>query len=951
MNSSVAVLLVSHDGGRWLPSVIDGIRGQRVAPEKVVTVDTGSRDDSVDLLTAAFGTVVTAPGATSFPAAVELGLEHVGDCEWVWILHDDSNPDPGALESLLAAAIDDPRAEILGPKLREWPSLRRLLELGITLSGTGRRETGLERGEYDQGQHDDVREVLAVNSAGMLVRRTVLNQLGGFDKQLPIFGNDIDFGWRAAQAGHRTIIVPQAVVFHAEAAHRGIRRTPITGRHTHYQERRAALYTLLANSPGRSLPFRVVRLAFGTLLRMLGFLLVRQVGQSLDELAALVSVYSSPRELRAARRTRRSEKVVDDKEVQHLLAPWWLPYRHGLDFVSDLAAAATNQAADVAERRRAVKLAETGAAPPRVVDEDDEEAVFTQESGLLVRFFTSPVALSVSLFVLLALIGAREAFGAVAGGALSPVPATAGDWWSLHVESWHPLGQGTAVPAPGYVLPLALAATLLGGSPGAAMSALLVLAVPFSLWGAWRFLRVLGRLVDRRGFARPLIAWGAVTYSLIPVVSGAWGEGRFGIVAVTALLPWLAHAALGFADPEPDRRWRAAWRCGLLLALGTAFAPLLFWFSLVLALVVVGAGFAIFPRLMRDRSVWGPPVAALASALVLLAPWWLPALLHGAGPGLLLDAGKLPMTEVGFRELVTGRLGDAGAPWWLGVLLGVLAAAALIPSRTRIPVLVCWIVAFVAALLAAGLALLEFALAAVDTGPGLGFVVVALQAAFLVAAVLGAHGLVGHGLPERPVARVIAFVVAAAALVVPAAGTVWFVGGGHSELQDHPDDGIPAYMVQRAELGPEHGILVVRGDVATGLSYSVLRDDGITVGEDEVAGLSAVDQSLDAAVSALVSGPDPEAVEALAREGIEYVVLPAPADGDVASVIDSTDGLSQASAENRSTRAWEVEPEQNPDALDGPRSWLRIGLLVLQGVGIVVILVLCAPTSSRRRSS
>ncbi len=248
VNSSVAVLLVSHDGARWLPSVIDGIRSQRVQADRVVAVDTGSRDESADLLAAAFGSVVSAPGSTSFPEAVALGLEHVGDCEWVWILHDDANPDPGALEALLAASIEHPRAEILGPKLREWPSLRRLLELGITISGTGRRETGLERGEYDQGQHDDVREVLAVNTAGMLVRRTVLNQLGGFDRQLPIFGNDIDFGWRAAQAGHRTIVVPQAVVFHAEAAHRGIRRTPITGRHTHYQERRAALYTLLANS-------------------------------------------------------------------------------------------------------------------------------------------------------------------------------------------------------------------------------------------------------------------------------------------------------------------------------------------------------------------------------------------------------------------------------------------------------------------------------------------------------------------------------------------------------------------------------------------------------------------------------------------------------------------------------------------------------------------------------
>ncbi len=67
-------------------------------------------------------------------------------------------------------------------------------------------------------------------------------------------------------------------------------------------------------------------------------------------------------------------------------------------------------------------------------------------------------------------------------------------------------------------------------------------------------------------------------------------------------------------------------------------------------------------------------------------------------------------------------------------------------------------------------------------------------------------------------------------------------------------------------------------------------------------------------------------------------------------MIDSTAGLSQASAEDRATRAWQVGPEQNPDAVDGPRSWLRIGLLVLQALAIVVVAVLCAPTSRRRAS-
>jgi len=953
VSPSVAVLLVSHDGGRWLPAVIDGIRTQTAPVDRVVAVDTSSRDESVDLLTEAFGEVVSLPGSTSFPAAVAAGLDHVGDAEWIWILHDDANPDPRALEKLLQATVDDPRAEILGPKLREWPSLRRLLELGVTISGTGRRETGLERGEYDQGQHDEMRQVLAVNTAGMLVRRKVLTQLGGFDTQLPIFGNDIDFGWRAAAAGHRTVVVPQAVVFHAEAAHRGLRRTPITGRHTHYQERRAALYTLLVNSRARSLPFQLVRLGLGTLLRMVGFLLVRQVGQALDELAALVSLYSSPREILTARRTRQGAQTVEPGVLRGLLAPRWLPYRHGLDLVSDLAGALTNQAQDVAERRRAAK-AELAPAPRRPVTEEEE---LTQDTGAVARFLTNPVALGLTVFVALALIGARDAFGSVAGGALSPVPDVARDWWQLHVASWHPIGPGTDVPAPAYVLPLAAAASILGGSPGLAISALLVLAVPLSLWGAWRFLRVVGRLVDPAGFRTPLLAWGAATYALVPVVSGAWGEGRFGVVAVAVLLPWLAHAALGFADPEPDRRWRAAWRSALLFALGAAFAPVVFWFAVAVALVVVGAGFAIAPRMMRDRSVWGPPAAAVATVPVLLAPWWLPALLTGAGEALFLDAGRVPMSDLGFVELVTGRIGDSGAPWWLGLLLIVLAAAALLPTRTRIPVLVCWIVSFVAALVALVLSLLSFELAAVGTGAGLGFLVVVLQASFLVAAALGAHGFL-----SRPAAgadgarraawwRPVAATVSTVALVVPAAGLVWFVLGGHGHLQDEPPSDIPAYMSQSAMTGEAHGILVVRGDIQHGLTYAVLRDDGVRLGEDELVALAPEDTELGDTLRALVAGPDKPAVADLAAQGIEYVVLPSPADGNVASVLDATAGLTQASAEDRSTRAWQVGVPVDPDAVDGPRSWLRICLLVLQGIAILVVAVLCAPTTDRGRSA
>ena len=948
---SVAALLVSHDGAGWLPAVIEGIQAQTAPLARVVAVDTGSKDDSADLLEQAFGAVERVPGATGYPAAVEMGLELLRasgpECEWIWLLHDDANPAPDALAELLAVAAENPEVDILGPKLREWPSLRRLLEVGVTISGTGRRETGLERAEYDQGQHDEVRTVLAVNTAGMLVRRRVLEELGGFDKQLPIFGNDVDFGWRAAAAGHTTMVVPQAVVFHAEAAHRGVRRTSLTGRHIHYQERRAALYTLLVNSRPWALPLQAIRLAFGTVLRMIGFLVVRSLGEALDDLAALVSLYSRPGEIFAARRERRGRHTADPKVVRRLLAPPWLPYRHGLDFVSDLVAAATNQAADVAERRRmaaAERDPSSMAARRQTALSDEEEYV---DSGLAARFLTNPIAVLLAGFVLLALIAARAGFGEVTGGGLSPVPESAGDWWRLHLESWHPLALGTDVPAPPYIAPLALLAALLGTTWS--VSALLVLAVPVGLWGGWRFLRVVGRLVSPKGASRWLLLWGATTYALVPVVAGAWGDGRLGPVVSGALLPWLAHAALGFADPDPDRRWRAAWRAGLLLTLVAAFTPVAWLFGLAIGLVVLAAASRIVPGAMADRTIWQPPATAVGIVPVLLAPWWLPSIFHGAGEALILDIGRLPTPSVDTLDLLAGRLGGLGAPWWAGVILLVLALAALVPTATRIPVLVCWITAAVAGVLAVLLGNLTVSMAATDSHAGVAFLVLVLQACFITAAVIA-----GQRLDSVPVGRLAigaVTTVVVVAVVVPLVGIGWWLSGADDALADDDDAGIPAYMVQRAETGSEHGILVIRGEVAEGLRYVVRRGDGVTLGEDEIIGLAGEDPAFSDTIRSLTSRPTPGVIAALSERGIEYVVLPAPADGSVAAALDATGGLVQASAEDRSTRAWQVSQAPDPEAVEGDRSWVRIGLLVIQALAFLVVLVLCLPTLRARREA
>lgn len=949
---SVSALLVSHDGERWLPAVLDGLADQTRRVDRVVAVDTGSTDASLRLLHERLGpeAVLSAPATLGYGEAVDRGLAGLprsagdwsGDSaeDWIWLLHDDSRPAPAALEQLLAVAAEQPDADLLGAKLREWPSLRRLLEIGVTISGTGARETGLESGEYDQGQHDQVKEVLAVNTAGMLIRRSVLESLG-FDPRLPVFGNDLDLGWRAARRGHRTVVVPDAVVFHVEAARRGVRRTASSGR-PRREQRAAALYVLLVNGPALTLPVRVVRLALGTLVRALGLLLVRAPGEAGDELAALAATYLRPRRILAGRRDRRRSAGPDPvphRAVRHLLAPWWLPYRHGLDAVIDLATAVAHEAADVSAARRA--RAAAGAT----------EAT----SGLPGRLARNPVAWLFAALLVVSLVSARGVIGAgaLSGGALLPAPDSAWDWWRTYLASWHPIGTGSSAPAPPYLLPMAVLGIVLFGQAGLVVDLVFLAAVPLAAWGGYRFLA-------RVTSSRLVSGWGAVAYGVLPVVTGAVQEGRLGTVAGAVLLPWLAHSALFLRTAaSADRRARAAWRTALWLAVLTAFVPMAWALAAAIAIVA----------LVSARGVgWRAVLTPLLATLVLLLPWSVAVWGHQGVASLLFEAG-LPAPWLTGRltswDALLGRPGG-GAPGWLSV--GVVAAAvlALVRSDTRPAVLRAWVVLVVALAATALLAGHSFSTATSTASQPLwlGFPLVLAHGAAITAAALAGAGVLarstGEGFGARstaagsgrpgPIGMLVAS-VAALAVLTPAAGAVWWVWSSSAGPLDRgPATDVPSYMSEAAAVDPANGVLVVRGSRADGFSYLLLRQDGIRLGDDEVLPPARDQSGLTATVEDLASSPAASDVAALSRSGVAYVYAPAPADVSLVANLDSVSGLSPGSASGRGDRAWQLEalpPARVALRADGDpaRPWL----LAVQGLAVAAALVLAAPSVRRSR--
>jgi N-acetylglucosaminyl-diphospho-decaprenol L-rhamnosyltransferase len=163
-----------------------------------------------------------------FSANVNRGIAETSE-EFVVVANPDTEAAPDAVPVLRDFAAERPRCGIAGPQLRypdgRWqPSRRRF----PTIRGTLVRRTPLRylaRPFERQREHYllDERPTEAVPTdwmlaAFLLLRRQMLDELGGFDEQFRLYGEDIDLCYRAATAGWERWYVPQAVVTHRYAA-------------------------------------------------------------------------------------------------------------------------------------------------------------------------------------------------------------------------------------------------------------------------------------------------------------------------------------------------------------------------------------------------------------------------------------------------------------------------------------------------------------------------------------------------------------------------------------------------------------------------------------------------------------------------------------------------------------------------------------------------------------
>ncbi|QRV01869.1 glycosyltransferase [Arcanobacterium phocisimile] len=312
-----AVVISQRHDVAFLPETLHALKTQTYQATHVVVGV--AEPEHVSIVADAYpdADVVTIGEQKTFGRAVAATIENRPLTDpWIWFLHADSAPEHQSLELLVQTGEASRQIGAVGAKQIGWGSQHRtLLEVGIRATRSARRIPDVEPGEIDQGQLDSRTDVLAVGSAGMLVRASTFDECSGFDEAFGPFGEGLELCRRFRCAGFRVVIEPKARVRHKQISLGQPRVISFAAR------RAAQLHNALIAAPTVLVPFLWLSYVVGSIPRAFLRLMGKDVAYSRAELVAgwklaglLPAIYHSRRRNRAVRRVpRRALAALEEK--------------------------------------------------------------------------------------------------------------------------------------------------------------------------------------------------------------------------------------------------------------------------------------------------------------------------------------------------------------------------------------------------------------------------------------------------------------------------------------------------------------------------------------------------------------------------------------------------------------------------------------------------------------
>lgn len=220
----LAVVILNWNGIHFLKKFLPGVvKHSSIDGVQVVIADNNSKDDSVSWVKSEYSSdevkVLEFNDNYGFAGGYNKVFEEV-EAEYICLLNSDVEVDSNWLPPILSYFEKHPNTAAACSKLRDYNN-KEMFEYASACGGyidkygypfcKGRVFEVLEK---DEGQYDEITEVLWGAGAALFVKRDLWLELGGLDEHFFAHMEEIDFCWRLNNSGHKLVIIPESIVYH-----------------------------------------------------------------------------------------------------------------------------------------------------------------------------------------------------------------------------------------------------------------------------------------------------------------------------------------------------------------------------------------------------------------------------------------------------------------------------------------------------------------------------------------------------------------------------------------------------------------------------------------------------------------------------------------------------------------------------------------------------------------
>ena len=219
--TKVAIVILNWNGRSFLEKFLPPLIANTPSWAEIIIADNASSDDSISFLQEHFPQVrlILNEDNYGFAKGYNVALRQV-EADYYCLLNSDIEVSPNWLEPIVGFLDKHEDVAICQPKLLAYHDKSQFEYAGASGGFIDKFGYPFCRGrmfntlEKDEQQYDDVTEIFWATGACMFVRADLYHELGGLDDDFFAHMEEIDFCWRAKNAGHKIVCIPDSIVYH-----------------------------------------------------------------------------------------------------------------------------------------------------------------------------------------------------------------------------------------------------------------------------------------------------------------------------------------------------------------------------------------------------------------------------------------------------------------------------------------------------------------------------------------------------------------------------------------------------------------------------------------------------------------------------------------------------------------------------------------------------------------